>query len=318
MLLDTGNGVSILEYLAEQGATRLERILISHADSDHAGGLITLLADPTFEINSVRLNADAFKDSELWRALAYELDDWGRQPGHDYQIGMKEGDSFVLGSFALEILAPRARLTSLGPGAKDREGRRLEANTLSVVVRVLSGDDAVALVPGDLDSLGLEHLMDRVPAPDLTAPVLVFPHHGGHVGRGCGESANIQFTERLIGLVQPDLVVFSLGRGHHETPRPEIVDAVRRTKPGVRIQCTQLSTHCAPSLPEDGAPQDHVVFNTARGLRKGWCCAGSVVLKSNNGRWEVIPAEETHGAFVVTNAPTALCIAGDRTSPRTV
>jgi hypothetical protein len=167
--------------------------------------------------------------------------------------------------------------------------------------------EPVALLPGDLDELGLEHLLDQTPLPDLRAPILVFPHHGGHVNRAAAMEANAQFATRLAELVMPSTVVFSIGRGQHDTPRQEIVAAIRAVVPDVNVLCTELSRRCAATVLTGGAANTHLLATTARGRAANACCAGSIVVDVEEGRWRIQPSMASHRAFIEVHAPTALC-----------
>ena len=43
VVIDTGPGSALLEYLSEKNIKTIDVVLISHADQDHIGGLIQLL-----------------------------------------------------------------------------------------------------------------------------------------------------------------------------------------------------------------------------------------------------------------------------------
>ena len=122
---------------------------------------------------------------------------------------------------------------------------------------------------------------------DLTARVLVFPNHGGLLfSRG-----NLfQFAKVLCDLVQPERIVFSIGRGRFEIDRySEAVSGAVSASPGVHIACTGLSIHCA-----------QVSSN-------GEYCAGTTVLSYANGTAAIQPSAESHAHFIEAHAPSALC-----------
>lgn len=308
-LIDTGAGATVLEHLRAIDRTTIDLVLLSHADQDHVGALVNLLADELFSVHKVWLNSDAFKGSALWESLAYELDAQDRTAKTRVELGIREGQSFESGPFRVEIMAPRLRLVELGAGNSDREGRRLESNSLSIVCRISVGQQPLALVPGDLDETGLSHLLDKSPPPDLTAPILVFPHHGGHVSRASNASRNAEFAAQFVELVKPSTIVFSIGRGQHGTPRAEIVSAIRSVAPDVNILCTELSRLCAADLL--GAKDSvHLLKAVARGRNLGACCAGTIIIDQGQDGWRVRPDRQMHQAFISTNALTSLCRTG--------
>jgi beta-lactamase superfamily II metal-dependent hydrolase len=307
MVIDTGAGATLLEYLLSSGYRTIGRVLVSHADRDHVGGLIGLLGSKAFGVNEVCLNSDAFKGSRSWRDLIYELDALDQSSHIQVQLGVRQGNRYSAGRLNIDILAPRARLVGLGAGGRDSAGRRIESNSLSLVAKVLFEGAPVALVPGDLDELGLDHLLDQDPGPDLAAPVLVFPHHGGHVARSADNQANRDFAVRLTDLVKPTTVVFSVGRGHHDNPRPEIISAIRGVIPNIRIICTQLSRRCAAEAPAGAYTGTHLTPIVARGRETRACCGGSVVINLGDGGSGIHPTLQLHREFIENWAPTALC-----------
>lgn len=303
-LIDCGPGPAVLEFLVQEGIKKLTTVAISHADADHVRGLIAILASNEVEVDRVYLNSDALKGSDLWSALLYELDDQHRAGKLVFETHLVEGDALdsSVPDVEMEVLAPRRRLTGLGPGSADRQGKSLESNSLSAVVRISYRGVPVALVGGDIDEVGLEHMLDS--GVDCKASVLVFPHHGGRVSRNALPGDNARFARRLYEAVEPSTVVFSIGRGQHGTPRPEVVEALLSCDPALRIACTQLSQRCAASLP--GQELSHLLPMFAVGRRERRCCAGTVQLLMETGNQSLAPYEE-HQRFIDAAAPTALC-----------
>ena len=62
-VFDTGTGSSLLEFLDQQGVTRIRTVVLSHADRDHIGGLVGLLAANTVAIGRVVANTDSSQGS---------------------------------------------------------------------------------------------------------------------------------------------------------------------------------------------------------------------------------------------------------------
>ena len=152
-----------------------------------------------------------------------------------------------------------------------------------------------------MDELGFDYLKDA--GHDLHAEILVFPHHGGLSG-GSATSLN-RFAEELVRAVEPLDVVFSQDRRKFGNPRPEVVGAVRRAGPDVRIACTELAQACAKDLNTD-APA-HLLPLFAMGAERHSCCAGTMrIALAPDG--DLQPARSVHRAFVERNAKTALCL----------
>lgn len=303
VVIDTGPkaaAAGLLEYLQEQAIDKVDVVLISHADEDHLGGLIGLLASREVVIGRVRVNSDAAKGTAVWKDLVHELSDHhGRGELHFLPaLYRDQGEIYAQGEVHVEIIGPTVDFAATGPGSTDSIGRRITSNSASAVVRLSHEGGPVVLLCGDLDQTGLDELL-RIGA-SLTADVLVFPHHGGHAGGSKGEA----FAELLTGLVAPSTVIFSIGRGKYNTPRPEVVAAIRRQAPTARLVCTQLSARCATVLPQ--TPPVHLHHAFAWGRSSGACCAGTVVIPFRSEA-ELLPTPAGHRAFIAASAPDALC-----------
>jgi len=301
-LIDSGPGAAVLEYLLAEGITIIDVVVLSHADEDHIRGLIALLGAEEFEVRRVFLNSDSEKSSEMWRNLAYEIDELRRNGSLTFEVQLREGDVLPDSPTGVDVtvLAPRDRLIMLGPGSRDKFGNRITTNTISAVIRITFAGKSVALITGDLDSVGFAHLNET--NPDLTAHVLVFPHHGGLSGGTA--SAALRFAKDLVAAVQPHSVAVSMGRTRFSNPRPEVIDGMRQGVADVRVACTQLSSRCAATLPSQSP--SHLLPLFARGGQDNSCCAGTmrVWLESPD---VVLPSEGDHTAFISNAAVTALC-----------
>ncbi|MEU8081313.1 MBL fold metallo-hydrolase [Catellatospora citrea] len=305
-IVDTGSGSSLAEFLRLAGIKHIDRVLISHADVDHCGGLLLILSSREFTVQRVYLNSDAAKASRRWEDLRSALEEYERQGGQVVLGFLRQSVTIAAGIFTFEVLAPRLSLAASGPGGRDQDGHLLEANTLSAVVRVLLGDKPVILLTGDVDDLGYKHMTLSGATTSLAAPVLVFPHHGGHANRLGDSAINFDFAKAMTSTVQPELVLFSTGRGRHGTPRHEIVAGIRAASPDARIACTQLSENCSMGALQSRNPTiAHTVF--ARGSASGHCCAGSIVLALGDVKAIAFSDGSDHSDFVSLNVPGALC-----------
>jgi competence protein ComEC len=132
----------ILPYLNGEGIKKLERLIISHGDNDHAGGAKTLLKN--IPVNSLMTSVP-----ELFR---------GHKP-----VSCKEGISWRLDGVNFEFLAP------------DRNDL-FEGNNASCVLKISSVNGSV-LLPGDIEK-NTERSLVQYKREKLKADVLIAPHHG--------------------------------------------------------------------------------------------------------------------------------------------
>jgi competence protein ComEC len=139
---DVGASIAA-RYLWQRGITRLEALVLSHPDADHANGAASLLR--LFPTADVLLTKAFPPDFPVGRARRVVVERTGPPFRH--------GD--------LEIL---------GPPLLERLGRNAPANETSIVLRA-----AGVLIPGDVEERGIEELLAL---PDLKARWLILPHHG--------------------------------------------------------------------------------------------------------------------------------------------
>ena len=299
-LIDVGRHSALREFLDEQQITQIGSVYLSHADQDHIGALVGLLAARKISIERVYLNSDASKSSKVWDDLLYELDQAHRAGKLDFKpslvIGHKE---LFAGDVCLEVLAPGPYLAGKSPGSVDRYGQRIRTNSISAVVTIAVDGKRLALLPADLDGVGLRNLLDN--SPDLRARILVYPHHGGLPGN----MDPGRFASALLQAVRPDHIIFSIGRGRYRTPNPSTVNAVRTTLSNARIICTQLSEHCARNLPN--AAMVHLFDAFAQGRSSGTCCGGTVVVPLAHPT-ALLPSATDHSRFIHTHVESPLCL----------
>lgn len=302
VVIDAGAGTALLEFLEQEGIEKVDVVLISHADKDHIEGLVALIASQKYEVGVIRINSDALKDSKLWDDLLFSLNKAFFAGAVQFNVSLTVADSgsFDRGDVHLEILAPDPYIAGRGPGSTDRDGRRLTSNSISAVIRLVKDQTPIALLTGDLDEVGLDNLLNN--NLNCTAPLLVFPHHGGKPGSG--DMAT--FTKKLVDLVRPETVIFSVRRGGQtNNPQPEIVRAVRENLRDVRIACTQLSKRCAATVPAN--QPTHLAAKYAQGRHGNGCCGGTFVINLSEAGRPFLPVMQEHSDFISANAETALC-----------
>lgn len=299
VVVDTALGSSLCEFLKEQRIERIRTIYLSHADEDHIGGLVGLLASNVVQVERVVVNSDAKKETAVWEDMAYELDRAHRAGHVQFDIGLVAGDGDDLGDVEVRVLAPSRYLAAKGVGGTDRSGRTIDSNSMSAVVRVSVSGRRVAVLPGDIDGVGLDDLVEKV--NDAAAPVLVYPHHGGRPGR----AAVRPFVAALLDAVSPSVVVFSFARARYSLPSEETFRIVRELRPDARIVCTQLSRHCSVTVPPQ--PSEHLSDVFASGRAEGRCCGGTIVVPLDDVN-DLEPERAGHAEFIRANVATPMCL----------
>lgn len=202
---DFGEDV-VSPYLWRRGISRLDAVSMTHAHSDHMGGIVSVLRN--------------FRPKELWLGLAppsAKLDEV-LATAHALHISVVrrwEGDRFAFGGAQFEVLYP----------ARDAKLADKPRNNDSMVLRATYGATSM-LLEGDAEKrveryITATHL--------LAANLLKVGHHG---------STNAT-TAELVNSVRPQFAMISVGAGNaFGLPRMETLS--RLAAAGARVYRTDI------------------------------------------------------------------------------
>ncbi|MCM5568916.1 DNA internalization-related competence protein ComEC/Rec2 [Burkholderiaceae bacterium FT117] len=143
----------LVPWLRARGIERLEAVVVSHADDDHAGGSASVLAGVTVDWVASSLDDDhpalagAATRHRCWRGHRWR---WGEV---DFEF--------------------------LHPGPERTTSRKSETNASSCVLRIAS-PAGVVLLTGDIESAQERFLVEKLGSDALRADLLVAPHHGSN------------------------------------------------------------------------------------------------------------------------------------------
>jgi len=233
VIIDTGNRSYLLEFLDSKNIRKIDTILLSHADEDHIGGVMALLA-AGIEVKAIYLNPDATKKSAVWDDLIYVLCDFDAEGKLSFMPSLTSdlNGKCDCGDVQIEVLAPSKYLVGKGCGSKDKQKRIILTNSISAVIRLIYQGTPVVLLPGDIDHIGLDHV-----SCDMKARLLVFPHHGGH----CGRNKDVKvFTQEICKKVQPEKIIFSIGKNTDKFPLQDVIETISFN---LRNTCMYTTNH---------------------------------------------------------------------------
>jgi competence protein ComEC len=196
LLYDTGPGFNseadsgsriIIPFLRAEGIQHLDTMIVTHSDSDHSGGALSVL------------------EAVPVKRLVSSLD-----AGHPIQLAAEEkercveGQSWSWDGIRFDVLSPPE--PSYGrPGAK--------TNALSCVLKITTAHGS-ALLPADIEKKTEYELLENHSAA-LGSTVLLAPHHGS------GTSSSEEFVHQ----VDPQVVIFSVGyRNRFGHPQDEVLE----------------------------------------------------------------------------------------------
>jgi beta-lactamase superfamily II metal-dependent hydrolase len=182
VLIDGGypNGLAAA-YLARQGVTHLDMIVMTHPHDDHSGGLIEVLK--TIPVDLFVSNGEPLPDSPVY----WELQDAIQAAGVPTQI-VRAGDELPFGYLTFQVLSP----SMISPNS---------VNHNSVVLRLVVGKVGF-LFTGDTDSVEQMRLMDI--GANVQAKIYKLAHHGAEGNNHPG----------FIARVDPDVAIYMAGAGN--------------------------------------------------------------------------------------------------------
>jgi len=185
---DAGERI-IVPYLRATGVGELSGVMVSHDDSDHSGGLLSVLRDipAGWLLHGLPATSPLLKSAPL--------------PRHCYR-----GQHWQWDGVRFEILNP--------PATAYAESSRRD-NDFSCVLKVSLGTQSL-LITGDAERRSEFELLES--GADIAATVLVAGHHGSRT------SSTAEFVEQ----VRPRYGVFTAGyRNRFGHPHPQVVARFR-------------------------------------------------------------------------------------------
>jgi competence protein ComEC len=191
--IDTGEDV-IAPYLWTRSIRRLDVLVLTHAHTDHMGGLSALIEN--------------FRPGEIWTGLMpahhtgwQAIEQTARRHGTRIKT-LHEGDRFGAGSVLFDILAPAAGGT---PGEQPH-------NNDSLAMLVTYGQRRF-LLTGDLERAVEQRLVEGGTLPHID--VLKVGHHGSRT------STTLPWLDTL----RPSVAIISAGRDNrYRHPHPQVLE----------------------------------------------------------------------------------------------
>lgn len=235
IIIDTGKGPHVHQFLQDNKIDEVKTLLLSHADEDHIGGAITLLLSEIVTEN-VFLNPDSSKETVAFRQLRYAVLEAEKRNKTKTITSLTTSTLIEKKQSKLEILFPDPSTALTGVGGKSLSGEKLNSNSLSVAIRISYGSSSV-LLGGDIGFGCIDYWRKNGITP--SSKVLVFPHHGG-LPDGCDESDEGIFAYSMAQLVNPEIIIFSIHRTQFNLPRDGILHAIQKYSDNITFACTEL------------------------------------------------------------------------------
>ena len=183
---DGGNRV-VLPYLRARGIYALDGIIVTHSDTDHVGGALSVLK----EVKAAWLSSSLPAGHPVVAA----------GPSHRR---CEAGQSWDWDDVRFDMLHPTA---------DSYDNPKWQPNARSCMLKITAGQHAI-LLPGDIES-AQEAALVATHGESLRADVLLAPHHGS------GTSSTLPF----LRAVDPQIALFQVGyRNRYRHPKQEIIN----------------------------------------------------------------------------------------------
>lgn len=186
----------VLAYLKGRGIRRLDGLILSHADMDHAGGTVFLLKN--FPVDTLYLP----KNKNLSK-LEMEIIESGKKEGIQMMY-LRKGMRWSIGNSQFSVLHPGEKNTS--------------ANNRSIVLWVKLYNTSF-LLTGDIEKEAEHEILNNFSR--LKADVLKVAHHGSATST----------TKQFLELAEPEFAVISSGRNNiYGHPAKDVTARLREKK----------------------------------------------------------------------------------------
>ncbi len=179
----------IIKYLKDKGINNIHSLILSHFDSDHAGGTIDLLKE--LKINNIYIT-DSYENTNL----ANEIINYIKLNNLNSITVKKENEIYNTKNFNLSILKPSS-------------DNLISENEKSLIVKLISNNNKV-LFMGD----GNINTYNSLPKEYKNANIIKSGHHGGK------NTVNDNMSE------QAEIFIISTGPNVYNHPHPETIKTI--------------------------------------------------------------------------------------------
>ena len=202
----------ILPYLKKRGIRKLDTVVLTHAHSDHVGGLVEILRN--LEVGLV-VDSGYPHTTDLYMELLEVIE----ETKIDYRM-VRRGQELI-GYADVEI-------KFLNPPHPFHEGSGSDANNNCIVLRVKFGEVEI-LFCGDIEE-EIESELSGFYGSEIASEVIKVPHHGSKT------SSSLEFVRE----VNPDIAVISVGR-NNRFGHPDSVTLIKYRRIGSQIYRTDIN-----------------------------------------------------------------------------
>lgn len=209
VLIDAGErdyGGRVVDYIESRGCSELKYIIATHPDSDHVGGLKTVIETIDAE-NFITCETD--KSTSTWLNVLKAVDEYDLN-----YIDAVAGETYSFGDASFTVLAPLSKSYD-------------SYNNYSVVIKAEYGDIRF-LLTGDAEKESEQEMLRA--GEDLSADVLKCGHHG----------SSTSTTDAFLSAVHPAFAIISCG-ANNDYGHPHKETVAKLNSRGVAYYRTDIS-----------------------------------------------------------------------------
>lgn len=186
---------TVIPFVLDKGYKDIDLMILSHLDSDHAGGTETILQN--LNVKQVIIGRNSV-NSERFDEIKETCD------GQGIEISLvSAGSRFSIDDIKFDILAPFNELN--------------ESENNNSVVLMMQYNDKKVLFMGDMELEGEELIVKKY---NIDADIIKVGHHGSATSS----------TEELINEVTPKYSVISVGDRFSSLPSKEVLDRLKNSQ----------------------------------------------------------------------------------------
>lgn len=194
---------TLLPYLLDRGITKIDYVIISHFDTDHVGGIITLMEE--IKIKRVIIGRQ-YENSENFEEFLKLIKD-----NNIFVKKVSIGDKInIEKNLQIDILFPEKELISINA-----------INNNSLVFKLVYKKFSI-IFTGDIEEIAEEKLIKIYKETNiLKSNILKVAHHGSKTSS----------TEMFLKLVQPQIALIGVGKNNlYKHPNEEILERITKIR----------------------------------------------------------------------------------------
>ena len=209
--------IVILPFLKARGIHNLDQLIISHSDSDHAGGVESILKGLKVK---QQLSGQAFKMNQY--LAEQKPESWQTQPAFKQCIA---GDSWQFDKVSFEFIAPTTEQLKQGIN---------NDNDHSCVLRVRVGSKQILIMGDASDKIEKQIMQNQLNNHEQTS-MLIAGHHG----------SKYSTSALWLQAIKPRFVVFSAGYGNRfNFPSADVIKRIENSEQNI----DWFNTACSGAL----------------------------------------------------------------------